>query len=116
MQSAFTKSDILLVNFGQPPTEIKGHEQGYERPCIVIKSLNHLQLAIVVPLTTKEPAYLGYSTVKIAKGTSVLHQDSYVLCHQIKTISFQRITKKLGSIERKTQLKIEAVLIDLLEL
>ncbi len=116
MKHNFTKGEIINVNLGTPPKEIKGHEQGFERPCVVIKSFNNLDLAVVVPLTTKEAKYSLFTIVKIIKGTAGLTADSYALCHQIRTISFDRIVSKRARLDSKDILKINAVLIDTLEL
>jgi len=116
MKQNFTKGEIINVNLGTPPKEIKGHEQGFERPCIIIKSFNNLDLAIVVPLTTKKAKYSLFTIVKILKGTAGLTADSFALCHQIRTISFDRIISKRARLDNKDILKINAVLIDTLEL
>jgi mRNA interferase MazF len=116
MKQNFTKGEIINVNLGTPPKEIKGHEQGFERPCVIIKSFNNLDLAVVVPLTTKEAKYSLFTIVKIQKGTAGLTADSYALCHQIRTISFDRIVSKRARLDSKDILKINAVLIDTLEL
>lgn len=84
MKQDFTKGDLIDVNLGTPPNEIKGHEQGLIRPCVVIKSFNHLQLAIVVPLTSKEPKYSLPTIVKINSGTAGL----IVLFYAIKLEQF----------------------------
>lgn len=115
MRQNFTKGEIINVNLGAPPKEIKGHEQGFERPCVIIKSFNNLDLAVVVPLTTKEAKYSLFSIVKILKGTG-LTADSYALCHQIRTISFDRIVSKRARLDSKEILNFHSVLIDTLEL
>lgn len=116
MKQNFTKGEIVNVNLGSPPTEIKGHEQGFVRPCIIIKSFNNLDLAIVVPLTTKSPKYSIYTIVKLLKGSGGLTEDSYALCHQIRTVSFDRIIGKRGKLDSKDISKIQSVLVDTLEL
>ena len=116
MKQNFSKGEIVNVNLGTPPKEIKGHEQGFERPCIVIKSFNNLELAVVVPLTSKEPKYSLFTIVKVLKGTAGLATDSFALCHQIRTISFDRIVSKRSRLDIKDILKINSVLIDTLEL
>ena len=50
MKQNYTKGEIINVNLGIPPKEIKGHEQGMERPCVVIKSFNNLDF---LPLLVK---------------------------------------------------------------
>ena len=116
MKQNFSKGEIVNVNLGTPPKEIKGHEQGFERPCVIIKSFNNLDLAVVVPLTTKEAKYSLFTIVKILKGTAGLTADSFALCHQIRTISFDRIVSKRARLDSKDILKIHSVLIDTLEL
>ncbi len=116
MKQNYTKGEIIDVNLGSPPEQVKGHEQGKQRPCIVVKSFNNLELAVVVPLTSKKPKFSIYTIVEISKGTTRLTEDSYALCHQIRTISFDRIVKKRGILDEKDILKIHSVLIDMLEL
>ena len=65
MRQNHTKGEIINVNLGIPPKEIKGHEQGMERPCVVIKSFNNLDLVVIVPLTTKEAKYSLFTIVLI---------------------------------------------------
>jgi mRNA interferase MazF len=110
------KGEIIDVNLGQPPKEVKGHEQGFERPCIVIKAFSNLGLAIVIPVTSKQPKYSIFTIVKLLKGTGGLTSDSYALCHQIRTVSFDRVIKKRAKLDNKDILKIHSVLIDTLEI
>ncbi len=110
------KGEIIDVNLGQPPEEIKGHEQGWARPCVVVKEFNNLSLAIVIPVTSKQPKYSIFTIVKLLKGTAGLTSDSYALCHQIRAISFDRIIKKRAKLDNKDVLKIHSVLIDTLEI
>jgi len=110
------KGEIIDVNLGQPPKEVKGHEQAFERPCVVIKAFSNLGLAIIIPVTSKQPKYWFYTIVKLPKGSGGLTSDSYALCHQIRTISFDRVMKKRAKLENKDILKIHSVLIDTLEI
>ena len=116
MKQNYTKGEIVNVNLGSPPKEVKGHAQGMERPCIIIKSFNNLELVVIIPLTTKEAKYSLFTIVKIQKGAAGLTADSYALCHQIRTISFDRIIGKRAKLDAKDILKIHSVLIDTLEL
>lgn len=110
------KGDIIDVDFGQPPKEVKGHEQGYRRPCVVIKEFSNLGLAIVIPITSKKPKYSFFTIVKLSKGSGGLTTDSYVLCHQIRAISLDRVIKTRKILDNNDILKIHAVLIDTLEI
>jgi mRNA interferase MazF len=112
----YQKGDVVDVDLGRPPKEIKGHEQGLKRPCIIIKSFDNLGLAIVVPCSSKEPKFSLYTIVKIFKNQGGLTSDSFALCHQIRTISHDRILNKRGTLPQNTILKISSVLTDTLDL
>lgn len=116
MKQHFQKGEIINVDLGAPPKEVKGHEQGFDRPCVVIQSFPLLELAVVTPCTSKEPKFSHYTIVKLSKGSGGLATDSYVLCHQIRTISFDRINAKRGKLEMKNLLKVQAVLSDILDI
>ena len=73
-------------------------------------------LAIILPCSSKEPTYNHYTVVKMLKGAGGLSKDSYVLCHQIRTISFDRVLKNIGILDLKNMLKVKAVLLDTLDL
>ena len=110
------KGEIIDVNLGLPPKEVKGHEQGFERPCVVIKAFTNLGLVIVIPVTSKQPKFAFFTVVKLQKGSGGLTSVSYALCHQIRTISFDRVIKRRAKLDNKDILKIDAVLIDTLEI
>ncbi len=111
----FNTGDILLINLGELNTsEIIGREQGKTRPCIVIKSLSRIGLLIVVPLTGTKPNSSIYYKVEIENSS--LDKTSYALCHQIRTLSIERVIKKLGDVDELDLDKIQWVLYDLLDL
>lgn len=110
------KGDIINIDLGEHP-ETKGHEQAKARPCIVIQAFNKLELATVIPFTRTQPKNPLFTTVKIsAGGVSGLKEDSYALCHQIRTVAIERITGKIGQLDSTSMFKIHTVLIDMLEL
>lgn len=110
------RGDIVDINLGLPPNEIKGHEQGYTRPCFVVKSLDALKLAIILPITGTENSYMHYTTIELKGGTCGLTKDSYVLCHQIRTVSIDRLVKKRGTASTRDLSKVISVLKDTLEI
>lgn len=116
MAQKYQLGNIVNVDLGEPPYEVKGHEQGYERPCVIVKVFPEMKLAIVLPCTSKEPRYNHFTIVKVPQGTGGLTMDSYVLCHQIRTISYDRILTIIGSMDAKNMLKIRSVLSDSLGL
>jgi mRNA interferase MazF len=116
MMLSYQKGEIINVDIGSPPNEVKGHEQAYDRPCLILKDFNQLGLVIVVPCTSKAPKQNIYTIVKLSKGSGGLTLDSYVLCHQIRAISYDRIINRRGKLDTKDFLKIQSVLLDTLEL
>ena len=112
----YNNSDIINVDLGLPPEVIKGHEQAKIRPCVVVKSFATMKLAIIVPCTSKEPKFYSYTSVKINKGEANLNTDSYVLCHQIRTVSFERIKNTIGKLTNTDFCKIKSTIADTLEL
>lgn len=116
MTGTYNKGTILNVDLGSPPNEVRGHEQGMPRPCIVIKALPQFGIVIVLPFTSKKPKSPYYSIVTIPAGRGGLTKDSYVLCHQIRAVSYDRLIGEIGALEMRDVFKITSVLKDILEL
>lgn len=112
----YQKGDVVDVDLGIPPVSIKGHEQAKERPCIILKAFTNLGLCVILPITSSQPPKHLYTFVYLPKGVGGLSKDSYVLCHQIRTVSTDRINRKRGILDTKDLLKIQSVLVDTLEL
>jgi mRNA-degrading endonuclease toxin of MazEF toxin-antitoxin module len=104
---------VVLVNLGTI-RDVEGHEQALTRPCLVIKPLNVLELATVLPLSTRKPPRAAGSPVKITKGTTNLNSDSFVLIHQIRTLSHQRMIHEIGQLPIKQFEHIQHALQDFL--
>ena len=98
--------------------EVKGHEQGNKRPCVVIKEFSKLGLLIVVPFTTTQlkSNYPSYITKILPTENNGLTEDSNALCHQIRTISVERVEQKSGVLDDLDFQKIQATLLDTLAL
>jgi len=115
MKPNYQKAEIVFVDLGTVPDQVKGHEQANVRPCLIISPINALELAIIVPFTSKPKSSL-YSVVEVKKGNGGLKSDSYALCHQIRSVSSQRITKRVGVLPNSHFFKVLTVLSDLLDL
>jgi mRNA interferase MazF len=79
----------------------KGSEQAGMRPVVVISGnlLNqHLPIVIVVPLTTKIKKYKG-NPVLAPSPTNGLPGESEMLVFHIRSISKDRLVRKVGHIE-----------------
>ena len=80
---------------------IKGSEQGGLRPVVIVSGnlLNqHLNVVIVVPLTTKVKGYKGNPVLKPTKENG-LKLDSEMLVFHIRSVSKERLVKKSGVVE-----------------
>ncbi len=88
--------DIYWANLN--PT--KGNEQRGIRPVVIISgnAMNdHLGVCIVCPLTTKIKQYAGCLVLE-ADPLNNLSQDSEIITFQIRTLTRQRLTQKIGEI------------------
>jgi mRNA interferase MazF len=84
--------EVWFVDF-QP---VRGHEQGKDRPALVVSSTFHLaitlgQLVTVLPLTTVHRADWAHR-VHIANG------DGFVITEQVRTVSVQRLRRRAREI------------------
>jgi mRNA interferase MazF len=80
----------------------KGRKQAGLRPVVVISGnlLNqHLSVVIVMPLTTKIKNYKGNPVLAPSKTTG-LKTESEMLVFHIRSVSKDRLVRKLGSIAK----------------
>jgi len=81
----------------------KGSEQAGQRPVVVVSGnlMNeHLTVVIVVPLTTKIKNYKG-NPILTPNKTNGLKTESEMLVFHIRSVSKDRLVKKIGSIEKE---------------
>lgn len=79
----------------------KGSEQGGFMPVVILSGnlLNrYLPVVITAPLTTKIKKYKG-NPIIIPSETNGLHDESELLVFQIRSISKDRLVKKIGNIK-----------------
>jgi mRNA interferase MazF len=93
-----TQGDIVLVDFN--PT--RGHEQKGVRPAVVVSSPDFTLsgMVIVCPVTSVIKERAGFVIIKKAKSNG-LDLDSEILTSQIRTVSLERVVKRIGSIDTK---------------
>lgn len=95
---------------------VTGSEQNGRRPAVIISGdlLNkYLDVVIVCPLTTSIKNYKGNLILEPNK-TNGLKKISEVLIFHIRSVSKNRLDKKLGSIPEKDINFIKATLDDIL--
>lgn len=79
----------------------KGRDQAGFRPVVILSGNlvnQHLPVVIVVPLTTKIKNYKGNPVLKATQANG-LRSESEMLIFHIRSVSKDRLTKKLGHIE-----------------
>jgi len=80
----------------------KGSEQSGLRPVVIISGnlLNeHLAVVIVVPLTTKIKNYKGNPILSPSKANGLKSQSEMLIFH-IRSVSRDRLARKIGSIQQ----------------
>jgi len=78
---------------------IKGYEQGGRCPCLIVSvnEFNRIPHGLVwaVPITSNVRFKHAF-TVAAKKGEGGLKVDSMILCHQLRTISTDRLARRAG--------------------
>ena len=80
---------------------IKGSEQAGLRPVVIISGnlLNeHLNVVIVVPLTSKIKGYKGNSIIESSKESG-LKNESELLVFHVRSVSKERLVRQLGKVK-----------------
>lgn len=90
------RGEIYCINLGQPI----GHEPAFQRPAIVV-SVDILNngpggLVIIVPITTT--GYGLRSHIELEPEGSGLDHTSYARCDQLRVVSVERLSSRLGMI------------------
>lgn len=99
------RGDIWLVKLD--PTV--GREQAGTRPGLIVSAdgLNWSpsNLVIIVPLTTKQHNIIFH--VPVAATDSGLGRDSFATCEDVRSVSKERLLKKVGSISPECLAQVE---------
>lgn len=108
------RGDIWTLNLD--PT--KGREQAGYRLCLVLSvddfNEGPADLVLIMPLTSRERKIPLHVAVSPPEGGLV--KKSFVMCEAIRSISKERLIKKLGSLSNQTLAKVEDCLRILLSL
>lgn len=108
------RGEVWLANLS--PTV--GREQAGTRPVLVVSSdlfnQSAAELIFAIPITSKKKNIRSHLAILPPEGG--LTMSSYAMCEAMRSISKDRLTKSLGSIEAKTMNSVEDVLKILLEI
>lgn len=90
---------------------VRGHEQGGMRPGLVISNdrFNRTPhtLCILVPLTRTDRGLPSHISIHPPEGG--VRDVSFALCEQVKSLSVGRLHRRLGTVERSTVERVQAV-------
>ena len=102
-----SRFDVCLVNLD--PTI--GREIKKTRPCVVVSpdEIRWLKTVIIAPLTSN--GFAAPTRIKLI----FKKKEGFILLDQIRTIGKKRIIKKLGVINRATQIKVSKVLVEMFQ-
>ena len=87
---------------------VRGHEQGKRRPCLVVSdnAFNAIPhgLVWVVPVSSSPRRH--NLTVEVNQPEGGLKVASVVLCHQLRTVSIERLDKMAGAVSPVTMREV----------
>ncbi len=106
------RGEIWLVDLGDPI----GHEAGAARPGLVVSDdpANAHGLVVMCPITRTRRGYPTH--VEVESGRSGLDSTSYIQTEQIRTVSTNRLTHHVGSLDAPALASVERALRYLLRL
>ena len=95
------------------PDPAVGREQSGRRPVLIVSNERFhtavTTLVIAVPVTTKDRGWPNH--VELDSGAG-MKQRSFAMTEQVRTISRQRLTKKIGVVERSVLRNVREWLLD----
>ena len=87
---------------------VRGHEQGKKRPCLVVSdnAFNAIPhgLVWVVPVSSSPRRH--NLTVEVTPPEGGMKVTSAVLCHQLRTVSVERMDKCAGTVSPATMREV----------
>ena len=87
---------------------VRGHEQGKKRPCLVVSdnAFNVIPhgLVWVVPVSSSPRRHS--LTVEVVPPEGGMKVTSAVLCHQLRTVSVERLDKRAGMVSAGTMREV----------
>jgi mRNA interferase MazF len=108
------RGEIWLLDLGEP----LGHEQGWQRPALILSSdrwNRHAATVTVLPLTR---THHGLPTrIEIEPDDdNGLDETSYARCEDVRSVSERRLTHRVGMVDDLTMSRVGPVLRRFLEI
>jgi len=99
------RGDVWLVDLNP----VRGHEQAGKRPCLIISvdlfNQGPAGLVVVLPITSKQKGIPFH--VELSPPEGGLKTLSFIKCKDVRSISTERLEKRLGSVSLKTLAAVE---------
>ncbi len=97
------RGDVYLCDLGDPI----GHEQGHRRPVVIVsrEEMARFGIPVVVPVSRTRKDYPTHIELE-----GVLPVTSYIQCEHLRTVSAERLVRRLGSVDGLHMMKVELVL------
>ena len=99
------RGDIWLVNLNP----VKGREQAGKRPCLVVSAdlfnQGPSELVVVLPITSKDKEIPFHVEVNPPEGG--LKLKSFIKCEDVRSISLERFSQKLGVVSTALMTMVE---------
>ncbi len=99
------RGEIWLVTLD--PTV--GREQAGRRPALIVSddlfNQSYAELVVVLPITSKSKGIRSHVPVSPPEGG--LSVQSYIKCEDVRSVSIQRLERKLGKVTAKTMNEVE---------
>ena len=112
--NAAARTEVWMTDFGVG----RGHEQAGLRPSLVVSHDGFNQgaadLVIVIPITSKGKGIRTHVEMQPPEGG--LSMVSYAKCEDIRSISKDRLSRRMGAVTPATMASIEVILRSLLVL
>jgi mRNA interferase MazF len=87
----------------------RGHEQSGLRPALVVSvdgfNQSPADLLVVLPITSKDKAIRSHVAVAASEGG--LNVRSFIKCEEPRTVSKQRLSRRLGVVTASTMAEVE---------
>jgi len=87
---------------------VRGHEQGKKRPCLVVSdnAFNAIPHGLVWVVPVSSSSRRHNLTVEVTPPEGGLKVASAVLCHQLRTVSIERLDKRAGAVSPVTMREV----------
>jgi mRNA interferase MazF len=108
------RGEIWLLDLGEP----LGHEQGWQRPALILSSdrwNRHAATVTVLPLTRTKHGLPTRIEIE-PDDDNGLDETSYARCEDVRSVSERRLTHRVGMVDDLTMSRVGPVLRRFLEI